>query len=455
MRDVANSKARTPRRVASARLAAAEILRRVEEEGAYASVLLAASAQSLRPDDRSLTYELVLGTLRWQLWLDRCIEHFAGGRKVETLDAPVRLALRLGLYQLRFLTRIPPSAAVNDSVNLAYEFRLRSAASFINAVLRRALREPNYDPALEAANKLEHAAISTSHPAWLIEKWARNFGWEEALAFARANNEIPRNTFRINTQLISKEAAVRRISEGGATPIRSELASGAWRIEKGHSSLLQQMASEGLIYFQDEASQLVPAVLDSQPGERILDVCAAPGSKATQIAINMRDTGWIIGGDLYLHRLRGLRESAARQGLKTLSLLAFDASAAIPFADSSFDRVLIDAPCSGTGTLRHNPEIRWRISSADILELSDKQKKILRLASRLVKKGGRLIYSTCSVEPEENEEVAATILSEQGGVLRLAPEHLPKRLIMSSGMARTWPQRQESDGFFVAVFERQ
>ncbi|MEJ7709765.1 MAG: transcription antitermination factor NusB [Pyrinomonadaceae bacterium] len=252
MRDVANSKARAPRRVAPARLVAAEILRRVEEEGAYASVLLVASAESLRPNDRALTYELVLGTLRWQLWLDRCIEHFAGGRKVKTLDLPVRLALRLGLYQLRFLTRIPPSAAVNDSVNLAYEFRLRSAASFINAVLRRALREPDYDPALEAANKLEHAAISTSHPAWLIEKWARNFGWEEALAFARSNNEIPRNAFRINTQLISEEAALRRISEGGgAAPIRSELAPGAWLVEKGSSigSLLQQMASEGLIYF--------------------------------------------------------------------------------------------------------------------------------------------------------------------------------------------------------------
>ncbi|MEJ7709766.1 MAG: RsmB/NOP family class I SAM-dependent RNA methyltransferase [Pyrinomonadaceae bacterium] len=198
----------------------------------------------------------------------------------------------------------------------------------------------------------------------------------------------------------------------------------------------------------------MPAVLNAQPGERILDVCAAPGSKATQIAINMRGTGWVISGDLYLHRLRGLRESIVRQGLKTLSLLAFDASAAMPFADSSFDRVLVDAPCSGTGTLRHNPEIRWRISSADIAELSDKQKKVLRLASRLVKKGGRLVYSTCSVEPEENEEVIAAVLSEQGNSLRLTSEHLPQTLMTSSGMARIWPQRQGADGFFVAVFER-
>lgn len=447
-------RARGERAVAPARLMASEILRRVEDEGAYAAVLLIASTEKLRPNDRGLVYELVLGTLRWQLWLDKSIEHFAGGRSIQSLDPPIRRALRLGLYQLRFLSRIPASAAVNESVNLAYRYRLRSAAGLINAVLRRAVREPAYDPVADARDSLERAAIATSHPAWLIERWARSFGWDEALAFARVNNTAPPIAFRINTLRIEEESVLGRLREQGVASVTaSSIAPGAWRIERGSSALLQELAREGLIYLQDEASQLVSAALDPRPGERLLDVCAAPGSKATGAAVKMRDTGRIMAGDIHVHRLKTLRAAAARQNLQSVSVLAFDAEAAIPFADAVFDRVLVDAPCTGTGTLRHNPEIRWRISAADITELAKRQKMILNLSARAVKPGGCLVYSTCSVEPEENEEVVTAFLIDNPA-FKLASDQLPIELLNSFGTIRTWPQHHGADGFFMAVLER-
>ncbi|MEJ7616278.1 MAG: 16S rRNA (cytosine(967)-C(5))-methyltransferase RsmB [Pyrinomonadaceae bacterium] len=371
-----------------------------------------------------------------------------------SLDPPIRCALRLGLYQLRFLSRIPASAAVNESVNLAYRYRLRSAAGLINAVLRRAVREHTYDPVADARNDLERASLATSHPAWLIERWARSFGWDEALAFAQINNTIPPTAFRINTLRIEEESLLRRLSDQGAASVtRSLIAPGAWRIEGGSNARLQELTREGLIYLQDEASQLVSTALDPQPGERILDVCAAPGSKATHAAIKMRDTGHIVAGDIHLHRLKSLRTTAARQNLQSLSLLAFDAEIAIPFADGAFDRVLIDAPCTGTGTLRHNPEIRWRLSAAGITELAKRQKIMLNCSARAVKLGGRLVYSTCSVETEENEDVVAAFLADHSE-FNLVAAHLPTELSNSFGAARTWPQRHGADGFFIAVLEK-
>lgn len=441
------------RPVAPSRVVACEVLRRVEDEGAYASVLLVAATADLRPADRALAYELVLGTLRRRLWLDKCIERFADGRHVESLDVPLRQALRLGLYQLRFLSRIPPSAAVNESVNLAYHYRLRSAAGFVNAVLRRAVREPEYDPLADVRDDLERAAVATSHPAWLIERWSRSFGLEETLRFAHANNRVPPTAFRINTLLVDQEDLLRRLAADGVLVAPSAVAPGAWRVAQGDGAQLQAFFRAGLIYLQDEASQLVPVVLDAQPGERILDVCAAPGSKATQTAIRMRDEGQLIAGDLHLSRLQNLREAATRQKLRCLRALAFDAEAALPFAGESFDRVLVDAPCTGTGTLRHNPEIRWRISAGDSADLARRQQRILASAAPVVKPGGRLVYSTCSVEPEENEEIIAAFLAAHREYKPVSAT-LPEELCTATGAARTWPHRQDTDGFFLAVLER-
>ena len=442
-------------RVSPARSAAFEILRRVEEEGAFAAPLLAALGDEMRGDDRALCYELVLGALRRQLFIDRLIEHYAG-RRPESLDAPVRRALRLGLYQLRFLSRVPARAAVNESVNLAHLARLRSAASFINAVLRRAAREPEYDPAAEVEDPNERAAVETSHPSWLLARWAAAFGEAEALAFARANNQPAPASFRVNRTKAVGEEVLERLRAAGASVEPSRVAPGGWRVESAGdaAALLRALSDGGEVYSQDEASQLVAHVVGARAGERVLDACAAPGGKTTHMAELCGDRASIAACDLYAHRLRTVRELAERQGLKGVAVAAADAAAALPFAERTFDRVLVDAPCTGTGTLRHNPEIRWRLAPGDFAELAARQLRILVNASRALRTGGRLVYSTCSVEPEENERVVESFLREAAGFRQVAAAPAPARLLSAAGAARTWPQRDGTDGFFVAAFER-
>ncbi|HEX8920901.1 MAG TPA: 16S rRNA (cytosine(967)-C(5))-methyltransferase RsmB [Pyrinomonadaceae bacterium] len=437
--------------VSPARRAAFNILRRVEEEGAYASVLLAASDDEMSAQDRALCYELVLGTLRWQLWLDALIEHYAG-RSAESLDAPVRQALRLGLYQLRMLSRIPASAIVNESVNLAYLSRLRSAAPFINAVLRRATREADYDPAASVINPIERLAIETSHPAWLIKRWVDAFGHEEAAMFARANNEAAPVAFRVIPGRASESEVLEDLRSSGGALLPSAIAPDTWRIE-GAGATLRKLALEGKIYLQDEASQLVAHVLDAQVGERVLDVCAAPGSKTTHVATKTPELSLIVAGDVHEHRLRTVLEAGARQDIKTLRAVVHNAEASLPFAAGSFDRVLVDAPCTGTGTLRRNPEIRWRITDRDIRELSARQRRILDQSARMVRRGGRLVYSTCSVEREENEMVVSGFL-EENAEFKPVPLNIPATLETANASLRIWPHRQGADGFFIAAFER-
>jgi 16S rRNA (cytosine967-C5)-methyltransferase len=440
---------KSPRVVSPARRAAFNVLRRVEEEGAFSTVLLASVDDEMRAEDRALAYELVLGVLRWQFFLDALIEHYSS-RRAESLDAPVRRALRLGLYQLRFLSRIPQSAVVNESVNLAHLARLRSAAPFINAVLRRATREPDYDPAAAVADPLERLAIETSHPRWLLERWAEAFGMEEAAAFARASNEAPPTAFRVVAGRANEQEVLDQLSVAGGRLQESRVAPNAWRVE-GAGAKLRELARAGKIYLQDEASQLVAHVLDARAGERVLDVCAAPGSKTTHVATRTEDLSLIVAGDLYEHRLRTVAEAAARQGVKNLALVAHDAETALPFLENSFDRVLVDAPCTGTGTLRRNPEIRWRITDRDVLDLSSRQGRILAHAARALKPGGRLVYSTCSVEREENEEVVAGFLGREKNFEAVALT-APSNLQSGGGTLRVWPHRDGADGFFIAAF---
>ena len=435
--------------VTPARLAAFEILRRVAE-GAYASVLLASREEELKPADRALCHELVLGVLRRQLWLDRLLEHYSN-RKVAELDTAVRVALRLGLYQLRFLSRVPASAAVNESVNLVHFARLRSAGSFVNAVLRRATREPETDPASNIHDPVERLAVVTSHPPWLIERWTKALGAGEAEAFARSNNEPAPIAFRI-VHTRARNDVCERLRQAGAELVPSKVARSAWRI-CGAGSLLAELAAAGEVYVQDEASQLIAAVLEVKPGQRVLDVCSAPGSKTTQIADITEDSATIVAADVHEHRLRTVVSSAKLHGLDSIHCVALDGLRPLPFPESSFDRVLVDAPCSGTGTLRRNPEIRWRISPADIDDLSGRQRQLLANAARVVKPGGRLVYSTCSVEPEENEAVVQAFL-EGNRNFRLDELALDSSLITSAGMARTWPHREGADGFFICAFEK-
>ena len=424
--------------VSPARRAAFDVLRRVHD-GAFSSVLLAAEEPKLRPADRALTHELVLGVLRWQLWLDKIIEHFSK-RSVDSLDPPVRISLHLGLYQLRFLSRIPASAAVNESVNLVRAAKLSSAAAFVNAVLRHAIREADYDPASDAQGPLEKLAIETSHPVWLIDRWMRSFGPVEAESFARANNEIPPTAFRVVHTRANEDQIMQQLTAAGASIERSTIAANAFRIS-GATATLRDLSANGQIYLQDEASQLVAEILDARAGDRVLDLCAAPGGKTTLIADRAGDNALIVAADRSATRMTTIVNTSALHQLRSVHPTLLDAGERLPFSLESFDRILVDAPCSGTGTLRRNPEIRWRLSTGDIPTFAAQQKQFLRNAAEVLKPGGRLVYSTCSVEREENEEVIADFLSTH-------PEFLQPKT------HRTWPHREGSDGFFMAVLER-
>ena len=422
------------KQVSPARRAAFEILREVEA-GAFSSTLLAAEEPKLKPSDRALTHELVLGVLRWQLWLDKLIEHFSK-RASESLDLPVRLALRLGLYQLRFLERVPASAAVNESVNLVRSARVSSAAAFVNAVLRRAIREADFDPS-SVSDSRAALAVQTSHPFWLVKRWTESFGSKEAEAFAWANNTIAPTAFRVVEG--NFEEILPQLRGAGGIVEPSRVSEDAWRVS-GATTLIRELATTGKIYLQDEASQLVAQTVNVQRGERVLDLCAAPGGKTTLMARRVADSALLVASDRSEKRLDNLIRLSALHNLKSIKSVVLDATRELPFADRVFDRILVDAPCSGTGTLRRNPEIRWRISENDIQQLAARQKLFLKRAARVLKPGGQLVYSTCSVERDENEAVINEFLREQ-----------PEFTVQNT--RRLWPHREGTDGFLIASLQ--
>jgi len=419
--------------ISPARLTAFRILQQVET-GAFSSVLLAAEEPHLQPADRALCHELVLGVLRRQLFLDALLKHFSK-RGVEDLDSAVRLALRLGLYQLRFLTRIPASAAVNESVSLVRAARLSSATAFVNAVLRRAAREAEYDPVADVSDPLEKIAVRTSHPSWLIERWASWLGIDQAEAFAHANNLVPPTAFRVVSNRANQSRVLAKLSAAGAALESSDIVDGAWRVA-GATPLVRELAAAGEIYLQDEASQLVAKAMDVKPRERVLDLCAAPGGKTTLMADRAGDAAFIVAADRSATRMATVVATMRLHELRSIKPVILDATEQLPFERESFDKVLVDAPCSGTGTLRANPEIRWRLAPADFASFALQQKRILSRAVEVLKPRGRLVYSTCSVERQENE-----------GVI----QELDLRVLKT---IRTWPQREGSDGFFISILEK-
>ena len=425
-------------KVSPARRAAFEILNRIEVDRAFSSVLLPQYEAELSQADRGLCHELVLGVLRRQIYLDKIIERFSGSKK---LDVAVRNSMRLGAYQIMHLDKVPSYSAINESVNLVQVAGKTSAKGFVNAILRRISEKV---PTLEFADDVERVSVETSHPRWLVEKWIADFGFREAEQIAAANNAIPNVAFRA--------AGVGVLSETNYQP--SELVEGAF-IAPSIDQDLREKADAGEIYFQDEASQLVAHIASSKPNGSFLDVCAAPGGKTTQVARKYRGIAGtlMVAGDLHESRVKLLQSTCERQKLDLVNIVQYDAETALPFAHETFDTVLVDAPCSGTGTIRHNPEIRYLLRPDDFAKLAAKQRAILKNASCLVRRGGQLIYSTCSIQTEENEDVIRGFLQESPA-FSLRQPGVPRRLLTDDGFARTFPHRDSTDGFFIAVLDR-
>lgn len=376
----------------SARAVAFDVLMLVER-GGYASDLLLSRTAGLDSREAGLASEIVLGPLRVQGQLDFLIEHFSG-RRAQALDPEVRIGLRMGIYQLRYLERIPAHAAVSESVELVKRARKRSAAGFVNAVLRKVHRDPVPFP---------DRATELSHPAWLLERWDRQYGRETATKIARANLAPPETYVRLPA--------------GAPAPPALELeptdVAGCYRVASGDPQGLR---------IQDISSQWIVPLLELQAGQSFLDVCAAPGNKTAQaLEAGVR----AVACDVHWSRLRGLK----RLGCE---LVAADGARPLPFR-RQFDRILVDAPCSGTGTLARNPEIKWRLEPSKMIELHGVQVRLLANALERLAPGGVLVYATCSLEREENEDVVAEALGGAGRIHRRTPGIDP------------------GDGFFAAV----
>jgi len=431
-----------PAKISPARRAAYDVLFVIETERAFSSVLLPEFEADLSPLDRGLCHELVLGVLRHQIKFDRLLHELTDRRK---LDIEVRVILRLGLFQLLYLERIPAHAAVNDAVALVARAKKSSARGLVNAVLRKATRGL---PELTCADDLDRVSVETSHPRWLIERWADELGFTDAVRIADANNRVPHLAFR--------KTYKGRDVEIDKNYRASEFVDGCF-IADSFDSELRRLAENGEIYFQDEASQLVAASVKLVAGESFLDVCAAPGGKTTAIVGEAllknpdKQKALLVGGDITDRRVHLLRETCIRQGLANIEIVRYDASVALPFADRSFDCILVDAPCTGTGTIRHNPEIRYFLESSDVGRMQKIQLAILANAAHVIRPGGCLIYSTCSLERDENESVCKQFLSANGN-LRIVKPNVPDRFVTADTFARTFPHRDKTDGFFIAAF---
>jgi len=442
--------------VSPARLAAYEILLRVESGGAYATDLLHSSHLTRFSDaDKALTTELTMGVLRWRACLDQALAA-ACDQPLAKLDLEVLTALRLGAYQLAYLDRVPARAALHESVELAKRARKRSAAPLVNAVLRKIAGRRKALPALpsaEAANPRD-LAERYSHPLWLVERWGGNFGISTAARICEFDQRVPATALRL-----AAEATDDELGREGIEVASGGLLARARRLVSGDVTRSKAFAA-GRIAIQDEASQLVAALLGT--GARILDCCAAPGGKTAAIA-ERNPQAQIVAAELHPHRARTLRRRAPAGNVRVIAADAL----ALPL-DLQFDRVLADVPCSGTGTLARNPEIKWRLQPSDLGDLHRKQAAILRAALDRVAPGGRLVYSTCSLEPEENAEVVEEALAARRGFrlrdcrgellkLQAAGELVWSELasLTREGFLQTLPGVHPCDGFFAAVLERE
>lgn len=445
--------------VSPARAAAYEILLRVERERSYASELLhSRSNAALSGPDHALATELVMGVLRWQSVLDSAIS-LHSSQPLPKLDLEILIALRLGVYQLMFLSRIPAHAAINESVETVKLARKRSAAAFVNAVLRKIASQSLSPPTVDHSSA-EALAASTAHPQWMVNRWCKSYGFSVREQICRYDQSLPVTAVRLR----HPDAESRLRAEGVELGPGSMLTS-ARRVLTGEITKASAF-KEGMCVIQDEASQLVAQLVGK--GERILDCCAAPGGKTLLLAD--RNPHARIGAvELHPHRARLLQKLLQRNIRahgRNIDVVAADACT-LPFT-THFDRILADVPCSGTGTLARNPEIKWRLDPHDLANLQARQLPILRAAMQRSEPGGSVVYSTCSLEREENEEVIDRALAEDPSFLvfdcrnRLERLHAEGELItsdfsslLSGPYLRTLPGIHPSDGFFAAILEKQ
>jgi 16S rRNA (cytosine967-C5)-methyltransferase len=450
--------------IAPARRCAYAVVRRVFERGAYADRAFQSAASSLDRRDRALAMRLAYGTVQRKGTLDELIERLAA-RPVTRLDAPVIAALRLGLFELLYLSGAPDRAVVADAVELA-KTNGRGGQGLVNAVLRRAGREA--DGALLAGfddRTPEHAALMHSHPQWIARLWWERLGASDARALMAADNEPGEVALRANTLVADASAIAAELQAGSVACHLDESIVEAVVLDGPFDAHESALWRSGAFVAQSRAAMLVARALDPQPGERVLDLCAAPGGKTTHLAALMRGEGAVVAVERNERRAEELRETVRRLHAANVSVERRDA-AELRAPGDRFDRVLVDPPCSGLGTLQANPDLRWRMTAASAAQMSETQKTILAAGAEALRPGGTLVYSTCTISPIENELVITDFLDSHPDFTlddlatrrasighMAAAEQAPVRGGLA-GTLLTLPHRDRTAGFFIARLRR-
>ena len=435
----------------ASRFAAAEILFRVDQESAYADVLLGARLPEFAPADRRLITRLVLGTIAWQGRLDYEIKHLTG-RNLDEIHPVVLAILRMGLFQLRFLDRIPQHAVVDTAVSLAKRNSdARKAQGFVNAVLRRATRETAPMPSRER-NEKGSLAVAFSHPRWMVERFVDWFGVADAERLMAANNEAAPNVIRLNLARGSRGEILERLGKDGFE-IGADGRAPETITLKSAPRFESDPYREGLFHAQSEASQMVARMLGVRAGATVADCASAPGGKATHLAELVGERGRVIAVDLNRNGLRNARDLAHRLRHRNIEFVCADLMAAPPLRAGSLEYVLLDAPCTGLGTLREHPEIRWRLKPDDPARMAAIQLRMLENASALLRPGGAIVYSVCSLAPAEGEGVIDEFLKTHGEFeIDARPPNYDgaKGVLDARGFMKTRPDVGGLDGFFAA-----
>lgn len=430
----------------SPRLLAVRSLIEISTRGKKPKAALDVVAGGLSGQDRAFLMEIVYGVLRYRLTLDWILARFL--RSPSKLSDFTANNLRCGLYQILFM-RVPEWAAVNETVGIEKSHGRVRMVPLVNAVLRTFLRrQAEFSLPLRTGDPVLDISLNTSTPPWLLRRWAGRFGIDEARALCEANNRIPDLCIRTNTLKISRDLLLAEFAAHGIEAQPTEFSPEGIVVQGVHTFSALGFA-HGLFLVQDEASQMIGHLLAPQPGERVLDACAAPGGKTTHIAQLMGDTGEVLAVEKDASRVDSLTANVRQLGIGSVTVRAADFLTVS--ANAAFDRVLVDAPCSTLGVVRKNPDVKYRCQEKDLKELAAQQERLLLHAAGFLRPGGTLVYAVCSTEPEEGEEVIASFLKNRPDFRIIEPERGFLSGFCSSGFFRTYPHQHAMDGFFGVI----
>ncbi len=442
-----------------ARETALKILYDINENKAYSNISVNKhlEAGELREIDRAFATELAYGTVKWLMEIDYVLDRFSSV-KAKKMSPWIRNILRLGIYQLLHTDRIPPSAACNTSVDLAKRYGHQASSRFVNAVLRNITRSRDSIPYPERKDIAGYLSIVYSHPRELVDGWLRLFGGEFTEELLKSNNAVPDFSVRVNTLKTTSEKLLEALSQEGCRARAGKYLKEAAVLENPSSISRLEAFQKGYFTVQDESSMLASVVLEPEEGQLALDVCSAPGGKATHLAQLMNNKGTVLARDIHEHKLRLVEGTASRLGIGIVKTQLFDAAVFDESLKGKADRVLVDAPCTGLGIIRKKPDIKYSGNLSQQKEIVALQKKVLENAAGYVKPGGCLVYSTCTIQPEENLENVKAFLCQNKdykllGFEQLLPDKL-KTATAQEGYIQLYPNTHQTDGFFISKMVR-